>query len=148
MIEHRYFEDFEPGDEHEDHWTPTPEQIIGYLSAIMRPATMDGRFTSVEGAQKLGLPAPIVPGPCSLSVLTRIVNDIVGMEARIRSVDVNFRRPVFHNQELRAVALVTDTDEPASESSYGRVKMDVFLENERGERPVQGVAVVDLPHRP
>ena len=83
----------------------------------------------------------------SLSVLTRIVNDWAGMESRIREVEVNFRRPVPHGVELTAMALVTDAEE-AEEPGMGRVKLDVFLENDSGERPVQGVAIVDLPRRP
>ena len=146
--EQRYFEDVDPGDEYDSTWTPETEMVVNYLNASDRFGGGDGRFTDPEAAKKLGMPGPIVPGAFSLSVLTRIVNDWAGMEGRVRSVDVNFRRPVQHNKELGAKALVTDTDAgTASEAGLGRVTMDVFLENEEGERPVQGTAIVDLPLR-
>ena len=40
--------------------------------------------------------------------------------------------------------LVTDTLEDGGRPT---VKLDVYLENERGERPVQGTAIVELPRR-
>ncbi len=143
----RYFEDVDPGDEHQTSWTPTTESVIGYMNASERFGGGDGRFTDPEAAKRLGLEGPIAPGAFSLSVLTRIVNDWVGMEGRIRVVEVNFRRPVQHGVELTAMALVTDTED-AEEPGLGRVKLDVFLENDSGERPVQGTATVDLPRRP
>lgn len=147
MTEQRYFEDVEPGDEWQDAWTPSLDAVVGYMNVSQRFRGGDGRFTDPEGARKLGFERPIVPGAFSLSVLTRIVNDWAGMEGRIRSVEVNFRRPVLHQDELSAVGLVTDTED-GEEAGYGRIKLDVFLQNDRGERPVQGVAIVDLPRRP
>lgn len=144
--EQRHFEDVEPGDEYQSDWTPSTESVIAYMSASERFGGGDGRFTDPEAAKRLGLDGPIVPGSFSLSVLTRIVNDWAGMEGRIKTVEVNFRRPVQHDMELTAMALVTDTED-GEEAGLGRVKLDVFLENDSGERPVQGTAVVDLPLR-
>ncbi len=45
---------------------------------------------------------------------------------------------------LNILALVTDTLE---DNGRPTVKLDVYLENERGERPVQGTAIVELPKR-
>ena len=45
---------------------------------------------------------------------------------------------------LRTIGLIIDA-EPAE--SGGRVRIDVYFENDRGERPLQGVAVVRLPSR-
>lgn len=146
-MEQVYFEDIGPGDEFVNAWTPTTEMVQAYMNVAGRFTGGDGRFTDPEAAKRLGLEGPIVPGAFSLSVLSRIVNDWVGMQGRVRSVEVNFRRPVQHLDELRAIALVTDEDEAASDPSRGTLKMDVFLENDRGERPVQGVAVVELPRR-
>jgi len=143
----RYFEDVDPGDEHRASWTPTTESVIAYMNASERFGGGDGRFTDPEAAKRLGLGGAIAPGVFSLSVLTRIVNDWAGMQGRIRVVEVSFRRPVQHDVDLTAMALVTDTEE-AEEAELGRIKLDVFLENDSGERPVQGTAIVDLPRRP
>ena len=47
-------------------------------------------------------------------------------------VDVSFRRSITHGDNLTAHALVTDTD-PAKRL----VKLDVYLANDKGERPLQ-----------
>jgi hypothetical protein len=143
-----YFDDVDLGDEFEDAWTPTMDQVLGYLGlegdALGSGGPGDGRFTDPEGAKKLGFPKPIVPGAFSLSKLTKLVTDWVGTEGNVEFVDVNFRRPVLHDDALKVLGLVTDTED--GEGS-GTVKLDIYLENERGERPLQGVAVVELPRR-
>ena len=143
-----YFDDVDLGDEFEDAWTPTMDQVLGYLGlegdALGSGGPGDGRFTDPEGAKKLGFPKPIVPGAFSLSKLTKLVTDWVGTEGSVEFVDVNFRRPVLHDDALKVLGLVTDTED--GEGS-GTVKLDIYLENERGERPLQGTAVVALPKR-
>lgn len=141
-----YFDDVDLGDEFEDEWTPTMDQVLGYLGlegdALGTGATGDGRFTDPEGAKNLGFPRPIVPGAFSLSKLTKLVTDWAGAGGSVDFVDVNFRRPVLHDDALKVLGLVTDT-----EDGDGTVKVDIYLENERGERPLQGTAVVQLPRR-
>ena len=143
-----YFDDVDLGDEFEDAWTPTMDQVLGYLGlegdALGSGGPGDGRFTDPEGAKKLGFPKPIVPGAFSLSKLTKLVTDWVGTAGTVEVVDVNFRRPVLHDDALKVLGLVTDTEEA---DGVGTVKLDIYLENERGERPLQGTAVVQLPKR-
>ncbi len=148
ILEQRYFEDVDLGDEFEEEYVATPAHVSTYLSVSRGNAQLDeedGRFSDASGAQALGLERPIVPGVMSLSIITRLVTDWVGSAGRLRTLDASFRRPVLHGDRLRLLALVTDATD---ESGVGRVTLDVYLENERGERPLQGVAVVDLPHRP
>ena len=149
-MEQRYFDDIDIGDDFEVEQTPTSEDVSTYLSLAMRGSgggrrgAGDGRFESVEGARSVGLEAPIVPGAMSFSLLSRVVTDWVGMEGRLHTLDVSFRRPVHHSDRLMLRALVTDT----TDGDEGpRVKLDVYMENERGERPVQGIAEVELPRR-
>jgi acyl dehydratase len=146
--EQRYFDDAELGDEFEEEYVATSERVATYLAVSRGNAQLDeedGRFSDASGAQALGLERPIVPGVMSLSIITRLVTDWVGPAGRLRTLDASFRRPVLHGDRLRLLALVTDATD---ESGVGRVTLDVYLENERGERPLQGVAVVELPHRP
>ena len=141
-----YFDDIDVGDEFEDEWTATRDQVLSYLSlerdSFGEGGPGDGRFTDPEGAKKLGFERPIVPGAFSLSHLTKLVTDWAGAEGRVEFVDVNFRRPVMHDDELKVIGLITDTDDDEC-----RVKLDVYFENDRGERPLQGVAEVILPKR-
>lgn len=143
----RYLEDVELGDEYEEEAQPTSEDVKSFLA--LNPARGagpgDGRFESVEGARSIGLAAPIVPGNMSLSILSRLVEDWTGSQGRVHEIDVSFRRPVQQNDRLKLIALVTDSND---EAGGARVKLDLYIENERGERPLQGTAVVELPHRP
>ena len=70
-----------------------------------------------------------------MSVLTRLVTDWMGPEGELESIDINFRRPVLQEDALRLLGLIIDA-EPAE--GGGRVRIDVYFENDRGERPLQG----------
>jgi acyl dehydratase len=142
----RCFEDVDIGDEFEGEWTAESERVVEYIRLEVDGHTTDAarRFTDLEGAARLGLERPIAPGSLSGSVLARFVTDWMGEEGQLASIDVNYRRPVLHDERLHFVGLITDT-EPGDDG--GSVKLDVYFENERGERPLQGVAVVKLPSR-
>lgn len=150
-MEQRYFDEVEIGDEFEEQQTPTSEDVQTFfsLTAVASNSSSrgpgDGRFESKEGAKSVGLDSPIIPGNMSFAMMSRLVTDWAGMEGRMHSLDVSFRRPVHHNDVLTLQALVTDTTD---DDEGLRVKLDVYMENERGERPVQGTAVVELPRRP
>lgn len=141
-----YFDDIDVGDEIEGAWTAQREQVLEYIALEPGGPADDtqGRFTDPVRAKKLGFERPIVPGALSMSVLTRLVTDWMGPEGDLESIDINFRRPVLQEDELRTLGLVIDT-EPSEDG--GRVRIDVYFENNRGERPLQGVAVVKLPSR-
>lgn len=147
MTDQRYFEDTEPGDEFEEQWLAQKAQIVAYF-AVNDPSreVRPDRFTDDEAAQKVGMPRAIVPGALALCQATRVVTDWMGPQGRLHSIDVDFRRPMLHEDSLKILGLITDTLEDAE----GRptVKLDVYLENERGERPVQGTAIVELPRKP
>ena len=150
-VDQRYFDEVEIGDEFEEEQTPTSEHVQTYLSlAAARGGRRgargpgDGRFESVEGARSVGLESPIVPGAMSFSMMSRLVTDWAGTEGRVHNMEVSFRRPVHHDDRLVLRALVTD----ASDDDGPRIKLDLYMENERGERPVQGTAEVELPRRP
>lgn len=143
-MEQQHFEDVEPGDEFEESWTATRAHVMQYIESGRNGMAGIGRFTDAVAAASEGLEGPVVPGPMSMAIMTRAVTDWMGMYGKLRRLDVNFRRPVHHGDHLRVLTLVTDVEE-----SDGRptVKLDVYFENERGERPLQGVAVVELPRR-
>ncbi len=146
----RYYEDVHLGDEFEQAQQPTSDHVAAFLGqgANARPGGGLGRFSNADEARRQGLERPIVPGQMSMAMVTRLVTDWMGPMGRIVSLDVSFRRPVLHGDELRVVALVTDADDEMLEpSGPAIVHLDVALENDRGERPVQGVAIVELPRR-
>lgn len=144
----RYFEDITVGDQFEETQQPTRDHVVAFITAAGLPDG-GGRFTDPVRAKAAGLEKPIVPGPMSASMLTRLVTDWMGPLGRVISLDVSFRRPVQHDDLLHCVALVTDVNGEGDfeGTGTGAVHLDVTLENERGEKPVQGTAVVELPRR-
>lgn len=147
----RYYDDVSVGDEFVVLQQPTTEHVKSFLNNghTGRPINArNDRFTDPEVAKAQGFPRPIVPGVMSAAMLTRVVTDWMGSLGRIVSLDVSFRRPVLHDDALRCVAVVTDAGDDALEpGGPGIVTLDVALENERGEKPVQAAAMVELPRR-
>lgn len=144
--EQRYFEDVELGDEFEEYQQPTAEHVMQFFGQSSRSGERggdrgSGRFTDTTEARRQGLERPIVPGNMSMAMITRLVTDWMGPLGRIVELDVSYRRPVLHGDRLRSVALVTDAE------TSPRVHLDLSLENERGEQPLQGTAIVELPTR-
>ena len=141
----RYFDDVNLGDEFEEMQEPTTEHVQQFLGQSARGGTGgspgSGRFTDTATARSQGLERPIVPGTMSMAMITRLVTDWMGPLGHIVELDVSYRRPVHHGDKLRSIALVTDAE------TSPRVHLDLALENERGERPLQGTAVVELPMR-
>ncbi|MSP21845.1 MAG: hypothetical protein EXR66_02315 [Dehalococcoidia bacterium] len=141
----RYFGEVDLGDEYMEEMTPTPELVKDFMALNpARGGPTDGRFTSDEGARSIGMRAAIVPGVMSLSIISRLVEDWMGPQGTLHSLDVSYRRPVLQGDALKLQALVTDADETPEGP---RVKLDVYMENARGERPLQGTAVVELPRK-
>lgn len=144
-LEQRYFDDVNLGDEFEEIQQPTSEHVQQFLGQSARGGTDrspgSGRFTDTAEARSQGLATPIVPGTMSMAMITRLVTDWMGPLGHIVELDVSYRRPVHHDDKLRSIALVTDAE------TSPRVHLDLALENERGERPLQGTAIVELPTR-
>lgn len=146
----RHIEDVEPADEFEGVWDVTKEQVGGYL-VVGRPADYQppananaSYFLDDAAASKNGLSRPIAHGGLSTAVCMRLVTDWMGPRGWLKRIDTSFRRPAMHGDHLRILGLVTDVDTSGPEAV---AKIDVYLENERGERPIQGVATVILPSR-
>ncbi len=142
-----YGEDVEPGDEigplvkH-----PDTEQVRAFLN-VWNPRGM-AEATPGQGApmnrflQGEGTGGPMLPGSMSQALLSQLLTDWAGSAGRLRTLDVNFRRPVRHGEDLKCTGLVTDKHDEGNETV---VHVDVFIEDPRGDRPVQGVAEVVIP---
>jgi hypothetical protein len=148
MNDQVYGVDVEPGDEVGPLIKrPDLDQVRAYVSAGMRmgPESGGGRFTDARVAEREGLGGPILPGPMSQAFLAQLLTDWAGPLGRLKSLDVNFRRPTRHGEELKCIGLITDKHE---EQDRTVVRLDVFIEDPRGDRPTQGVAEVILPTHP
>ncbi len=136
-----YFEDIQLGDDIGPLVKePTKDQIRAYVSLSERGET--SRFTSEETAQGEGLRGIIVPGNMSMAFLSQLITDWVGEKGQVTSIEVNFRRMVEPGDRLECKATVTDAE---TIDGQNVVTLDAFIENQKGERPVQGTAKVILP---
>ena len=86
----------------------------------------------------------IVPGNMSMSFLSQLLTDWAGPGGHVARLEVNFRRMVNPGDSLQCKAMVTDIGEVGGTN---RVTLDAYIENQDGERPVQGIAEVILPNR-
>jgi hypothetical protein len=143
-----YGEDIDPGDEIGPLVkTPDLEQVTTFLGAWRRGNGNPGggfsqRFTTGRGEGDIGFSSPILPGAMSFAFVSQLLTDWAGPLGRVRTLDLNYRRPTRHGEELKCIGLITDTHEDGPDTV---VKLDVFIEDPRGDRPTQGVAEVLLP---
>ena len=80
-----------------------------------------------------------------MSFLAQLLTDWVGQEGRLAKLEVNFRRMVEPGDHLECKAVITDL---SVLDGRNLVVLDAFIENQRGERPIQGIAEVLLPGKP
>jgi acyl dehydratase len=141
-----YGEDVEAGDEIGPLLkSPDLEQVRAFLAVWRTEERNEGlsqRFTTGEGSGNIGFNRPIVPGPMSFAFVSQLLTDWAGPLGRVLSLDLNYRRPTRHGEELKCIGLITDSREEGDKTI---VKLDVFIEDPRGDRPSQGVAEVSLP---
>ncbi len=99
------------------------------------------RFTDDEAARKEGLPGMITPGNMSLAILSKLVTDWIGTSgAQLTRMGTTYRQPVLPDHTITLQGFVTDKNETSHSA-----EMDIWLENEDGERLVIGTASVHFP---
>jgi acyl dehydratase len=96
------------------------------------------RFTDDEGARQEGLPGMITPGNMSMGLLAAAIEAWAGVGA-VRRLGTTFRGLVIPDRTIRLCGAVTEKNDDASTA-----ELDVWLENDDGERLVIGTATVAL----
>ncbi len=96
------------------------------------------RFTDDDGARQEGLPGMITPGNMSMGLLAGLIEDWAGAGS-LRRLGTTFRGLVLPGRTFRLCGTVTQKH-PAART----VELDVWIENDEGERPVIGTATVRL----
>ena len=138
-----YFQDVEPGDELPSVVKePTREQLDAFTTVW---GTGIGRFTSDEAARAEGFSGVILPGNMTMAFLAQFLKDWAGPDGKLKRLDVDFRRYVQPGDQLTFTGIVTDTE--TEEEGENRVILDVYVETQRGDRALQGTALVLLPDR-
>ena len=130
------YEDVFEGDE-----LPTHEFVLekDAVRAYARTTNMYfARFTDDEGAKREGLPGMITPGNMSMGLLGTFVERWSGA-GTLRRLGTTFRGLVLPGRTIRLCGAVTQKDDGTR-----TVEIDVWLENDDGERCVIGTATVGL----
>ena len=96
------------------------------------------RFTDDEGARAEGLPGMITPGNMSMGLIGTYLERWAG-PGSLRRLGTTFRGLLLPDRSVRICAVVTERDESAR-----TVEVDVWIENEDGERAVIGTATIAL----
>ena len=96
------------------------------------------RFTDDEGARREGLPGMITPGNMSMGLVSTFLERWAGPNT-LRRLGTTFRGLLLPDQTIRLCGVVTQRDEETRS-----VEVDVWIENEDGERAVIGTATLAL----
>jgi acyl dehydratase len=109
--------------------------------ALFEPEGEKNIHTDDEVARAAGLPAAIAAGVQFMSYIFEMLQQAYGAGSVAGSVlDVRIRAPVFAGDRVTARGTV-------SGSEAGHVSLDVWCENQRGERVIEGKAEVPLRTR-
>jgi acyl dehydratase len=130
------FAELEEGDE-----LPTSTRLLAKddVRAYARATDMYfPRFTDDEGARREGLPGMIAPGNMSMGLITTFAETWAGAGS-LRRLGTTFRGLVLPDRTIRLCGTVTQKDEATH-----TVEIDVWMENDEGERLVIGTATIGL----
>lgn len=132
----RSFDDVDFGDELPESFADVRLETVHVFTAAAGMSF--SRFNSHEEARKQGMPGAIVPGIMSQGIFAAKIHQWApGSE--VKKLDTIFRAPLVADTEVRVRGVVTDLDE-----QQRTVELDLTMENEAGETPVLGTAVVVL----
>jgi acyl dehydratase len=136
MADARRFDDVCEGDDIPPYvFEHTKDAVRAYARAceIFFP-----RFTDDEGARREGLPGMITPGNMSMGLVSAFL-ERWGGAGTLRRLGTTFRGLLLPGRTVRICGVVTERDEAARS-----VEVDVWIENEDGERAVIGTATLAL----
>ena len=136
-----YFEDVQPGDELGPLVKePSKDEVV----AFARLGRLTGRFVDDDEARREGMDGIIVSSWQSMAYLSQLLTNWMGPHGFLSKFEVYFRRIVEPGDRLECRAIVTDT---LVKMGKHLVVLDIYIDNQKGERPLQGTAEVILPSR-
>lgn len=97
--------------------------------------------TDVETARERGLEGVIAHGMLSMGFLGHYLTHLAGPR-HVRKLDVRFTAMVRPGDELTCKGTVKGIE--SARDGAGRVTLEVWAENQRGERVTTGEAVIEL----
>jgi len=118
--------------------TPTLEQVIRYCAVTWNITPI---FFDPGAARMAGLPGTIIPGPLKLALLADNLLDWAGPDAVLESIRVAHRRPDVPGRPLLFGGTVSAIE---SENTLRRLRCEVWIQNEAGERSAAGAAAITM----
>lgn len=128
---------------------PPVVQVPTYLDLVVYAGASRDFFEihhDRDAARAAGHPDVIVQGSLKGAWVGQVATAWMGRHGRLRRFEIQYRGVDMPGQIVTARGVVARTwvDENSGEA---RVELDLWLENEHGERAVRGSAVVALPRR-
>ncbi len=131
------FDDINDGDDlPQRKRTPSSLRVMQFMGA----SWMWGpQFYDAATAEKMGLPAPIVPGPMKAAFLDQYLRAWLDGGGKVERLQVSHRRPDVHNVEMTLGGAVTRKYE---DDGVQKADLEIFIDNPEGERSIRGAATV------
>lgn len=114
---------------------PTPRQLVMYAGA-------SGDYNPIhydrDAAASRGLPGIVVHGQLVSACLMQLLTDWLGEAGSISKFSVSYRAMTFPGEDFVCRGVISGK----SDDGDGRVSLNVWTENPRGEKTVTGKATV------
>jgi acyl dehydratase len=116
---------------------PTTQQLVMWAGASgdYNPIHYDKDF-----ALSRGLPGVVVHGQLSTAFICQMLSDWYGKKGNLKKLNVSYKGLNFPEDTLTCRGVVKE-----KLAGENLVTLDVWVENQRGEKTVAGTAVVGLP---
>lgn len=116
---------------------PTTQQLVMWAGASgdYNPIHYDKDF-----ARSRGLPGVVVHGQLSTAFICQMLSDWHGKNGSLKKLNVGYKGLGFPGDTLTCHGVVKDK----SSAGENLVTLDVWVENQRGEKTVAGTATVSL----
>jgi len=142
MTEQLYYEDIVVGSEIPPLVKqPTTRQLVMWAGA-------SGDYYQIhydkDFAQSRGLPGVIVHGQLVCGFLGQLMTDWIGEQGNLRKLTCSYRGMNFPGEALTCKGKVT---KKYVEDGEHYVECNIWVENEKAEKTVSGIAIVVLPAR-
>jgi acyl dehydratase len=119
---------------------PTTQHLVMWAGASgdYNPIHYDKDF-----ALSRGLPGVVVHGQLSTAFICQMLSDWYGQKGSLKKLNVSYKGLNFPGDTLTCRGVIKDK----SQAGENLVTLDVWVENQRGEKTVAGTAVVGLPQK-
>jgi acyl dehydratase len=132
------FADIEIGDDIGPVTQTVTAEIVQHYADVV--GIGDRRFIDLTVAREKGFNQPIVPGPLSATLLSKLLIDhFPGW--RLQTFQVSFRTPVRHGDTLNFWGNVTEKSGDEADSTAA-IHCDVVVENQHGDRVIVSTATL------